>query len=127
MMVAIEKYLVPLGVSLPQTSRDIVGGYFIWLSLPDTLEAEDVAGYAKQHENLIIAPGKIFGVYGDEKAVDLRAKVRVCFSWVEETKLAEGIERLGQVIDRMQRNNGQSVTRMGPPSGQSSSLLEKYR
>lgn len=107
MMSAIEKHLLPLGVTLPQTSRDVVGGYFIWLSLPAPMKAEEVAVCAKQEENLVIAPGPIFAVYGDEKAVDLERKVRVCFSWEQEAMLAEGIQRLAQVIGSMQRNQRQ--------------------
>ena len=103
MISAIEEHLLPLGVTLPQTSRDVVGGYFIWLSLPAPLQAEEVAGRAREEENLIIAPGSIFAVYGDEKAVDLERKVRVCFSWEEESMLAEGIQRLAQVIGTMLR------------------------
>ena len=103
MISAIEEHLLPLGVTLPQTSRDVVGGYFIWLSLPAPLQAEEVARRAREEENLTIAPGSIFAVYGDEKAVDLERKVRVCFSWEEELMLAEGIQRLAQVIGTMLR------------------------
>lgn len=107
MISAIEEHLVPLGVTLPQTSRDVMGGYFIWLSLPAPMRAEEVAVRAREEENLIIAPGPIFAVYGDEKAVDLERKVRVCFSWEEEATLAEGIQRLAQVIGSMQMNQRQ--------------------
>ena len=103
MISAIEKYLLPLSVTLPQPSRDVVGGYFIWLSLPAPLKAKEVAVRARQEKNLIIAPGPLFAVYGDEKAVDLERKVRVSFSWEEEPMLAEGIERLAQVIGSMLR------------------------
>ncbi len=81
----------------------MVGGYFIWLSLHAPLLAEEVAMRALREENLIIAPGSIFAVYGDEKAVDLERQVRVCFSWEEEASLAEGIQRLAHVIGIMQR------------------------
>ena len=107
MISAIEEHLLPLGVTLPQTSRDVVGGYFIWLSLPAPMQAEEVAMRAREEENLIIAPGPIFAVYGDEKAVDLERKVRVCFSWEEEAMLAEGIKRLAHLMGRMQRDQRQ--------------------
>ena len=103
MISAIEEHLLPLGVTLPQTSRDVVGGYFIWLSLPAPLQAEEVAGHAREEENLIIAPGSIFAVNGDEKAVDLERKVRICFSWEDESMLAEGIQRLARVIGAILR------------------------
>lgn len=123
MISAIEQYLLPLGVELPQTSRKVIGGYFIWLTLPTPLDAEEVATYAKRDENLVVAPGSIFGVYGDAKAVDLRRKVRVCFSWEEEDKLAEGIQRLGQGIADIQRNMSQTNSSAVHDSGNKSSFL----
>lgn len=127
MITAIEEHLLPLGVQLPQTTRDVVGGYFIWLSLPAPMQAEEVAVRAQQEENLIIAPGPIFAVYGDEKAVDLERKVRVCFSWEEEAMLAEGIQRLAQVIGRMQRNQRQQEKATPSPREGSSFLVERHR
>ena len=118
MISAIEEHLLPLGVTLPQRHRDVVGGYFIWLSLPAPLQAEEVAVYARREENLIIAPGPIFAVNGDEEAVDLNGNVRVCFSWEEEAKLAEGIQRLARVISTMQADSN---------SGESSFPLEQHR
>ena len=107
MISAIEEHLLPLGVELPQRTREVVGGYFIWLSLPAPLQAEDVALRARQDENLIVATGPMFAVYGDEKAVDLDRKVRVSFSWEEEAMLSEGIQRLAQVIRIMRRDRCQ--------------------
>ena len=126
-MAAIEKHLIPLGVTLPQTNRDVVGGYFIWLSLPAPLQTEEVAMIAKRDENLVIAPGSIFAVYGDEKAVDLVRNVRICFSWEEEGKLADGIRRLGQVICRIQNVKCQPGKGIAQPSVNSSSLADEYR
>ena len=102
MIRAIGEDLVPLGVTLPQADREIVGGYFIWLTLPSPLQAEEVAANAKKHESLIIAAGPLFSVHGDEKAVDLSSDVRVCFTWEDEAKLIEGIKRLGHVVASMQ-------------------------
>jgi len=127
MISSIEQHLLPRGVTLPQTNREVIGGYFIWFTLPTPLEAEKVAMIAKRDQNLIIAPGSIFGVYGDEGAVDLSRKVRVCFSWEDEHRLAEGIERVGQVIARMQRNRSQDTVGEGPLSNNSNALTEKYR
>lgn len=126
MISAIEQYLIPLGVTLSQTSREVVGGYFIWLTLPAPLRAEEVAMTAKRDENLVIAPGPIFAVYGDEEAIDLERKVRVCFSWEEEFKLAEGMQRLGQVIITMQRGTRRGNVATAQPLAESSSLVEQY-
>lgn len=127
MISAIKEHLLPLGVTLPQTSPDVVGGYFIWLSLPAPMQAEEVAMRARQEKNLIIAPGPIFAVYGDEKAVALERKVRVCFSWEHEAMLAEGIQRFAQVIDIMQRDRREQEKTTSPAPGESSFLVEQYR
>jgi hypothetical protein len=58
MIEAINKQLIPLGVQLPQTEPDAVGGYFIWLTLPDSMNATAVAERAKEEENLIVAQGE---------------------------------------------------------------------
>ena len=55
MVTAIEKELIPLGASLPQTDRDVVGGYFIWLTLPSGLESSVVVKRAKEEENVVVA------------------------------------------------------------------------
>ncbi|KAI4103738.1 MAG: hypothetical protein L6R37_003666 [Teloschistes peruensis] len=101
MMEAIEQHLLPLGVTLPQGDREVVGGYFVWFALPEPLLVNDVGRHAREEENLIIGEGPLFAVAGDERTKDLERQVRVCFSWEEEEKLAEGIARLAAVIDRM--------------------------
>lgn len=55
MIKAINDLLVPLGVRLPQTDRDIVGGYFIWLTLPDGMEGGALVERAREDENVVVA------------------------------------------------------------------------
>ena len=101
LMEAIECHLLPLGVTLPQSNRTVVGGYFLWLTLPKPLLADEVAKRAKEEEDLIVGQGSLFAVYGDEQTADLERQLRVCFSWEEESNLSEGIERLSRIIRRM--------------------------
>ena len=96
-----QQHLVPLGVTLPQTDREIVGGYFIWLSLPSNVHADELAARCVTEENLIIGQGSLFGVYGDRETVNLDGDIRLCFSWEEEPALDEGIQRLSRVLKRM--------------------------
>ena len=117
LMSAIERYLVPLGITLPQSTRDVVGGYFVWFSLPHPIKADEFAIRAKQQENVIVAQGSLFGVYGDTKDGDLDREVRVCFSWEEEDLLVEGIERLGRVIRRMHLERGGCQGAVQPSHG----------
>ena len=77
-------------------------GYFVWLALPAPLDAVKVAVRAKEKHDLIIAPGAMFGVKGDDDAVNLKGKVRLCFAWEQESSLEEGIKRLSRVIREAQ-------------------------
>ena len=102
MMKWIERLLVPLGVVLPQSNRNIVGGYFIWLELPAGLNGDGVARRAKEDENLIVGPGSFFAVPGtDGHGQNILGSVRVCLAWEDEASLEEGIRRLANVIKRM--------------------------
>ncbi|KAG6997620.1 PLP-dependent transferase [Physcia stellaris] len=103
LMSAINRYLVPLGVELPQEDRDHMGGYFVWFALPPPLDATRVAVRAKEAYNLIVAPGVMFGVNGDAEVVHLKRRIRVCFAWEQEAALEEGIARLGEVVRDMQK------------------------
>lgn len=55
MLDAIERELIPLGVTLPQTDREVVGGYFLWLTLPKPLMGAALAQRAKTEENVVVA------------------------------------------------------------------------
>lgn len=103
MIFAIETYLVPLGVDLLQKNSGVTGGYFIWISLPKPLQADEVAVRSTRDQNLTIMPGHNFAVWGDEGVVDLDRNVRLALSWEEEGNLVEGIQRLATVIKEMQQ------------------------
>lgn len=102
MMAAIQQHLLPLGVTTPQVGRGVVGGYFIWLTLPESLSARVLAAEAEEDENVIIAPGSLFGVDSDSTGEDFERGIRLCFAWEDEEKLGEGIERLARTVRRMQ-------------------------
>ena len=97
-----EKYLVPLGAALPQPNLGVMGGYFVWLTLPAPLQGGEVVRKAREEESLIIPEGSVFGVRGDV-GPDLDDKVRLSFSWEAEELLVEGIQRLAKVVERIQR------------------------
>ncbi|CZT23763.1 related to aminotransferase [Ramularia collo-cygni] len=97
---AIKSHLFPLGFTAPQSNRDVVGGYFVWLGLPARLKAKDLSVRCQEGENVMIAPGNIFQIPGDDVA-KFDGNVRLCFSWEEEWKLTEGIRRVGVVAKKM--------------------------
>jgi DNA-binding transcriptional MocR family regulator len=108
MMSAIEEYLVPLDISVSKVSlsgKDVFGGYFIWFELPEGMSAARVATRAKEDQNLIVAHGNLFEVYGDEDAVKFHRWIRVCFSWEDEEILEEGIRRLAEVVKNISKSS----------------------
>ncbi|KAJ5991466.1 Pyridoxal phosphate-dependent transferase major region subdomain 1 [Penicillium canescens] len=101
---AIKRYLGPLGVSFtpdPETSP-VVGGYYIWVQLPVTVNATRVCHYALEEQNLVLGNGEVFAVPGrDSLGRDLHRRLRLCFMWEDEERLVEGVERLGAVIENL--------------------------
>ena len=110
---AITKHLFPLGFTLPQPTRDVVGGFFVWLSLPEGINAGDFAQVCKEEEAVIVAPGSMFEVPGDE-GVKFDGNVRLCFAWEEEQRLVEGVKRMTVAAEKViaavkERGSGEYV------------------
>lgn len=97
---AIKEHLLPLGFTMPQPDRDVVGGYFVWLGLPETLNAKELTQRCQDEESLVIAPGDIFEVPGDD-GLSFERSIRLCFAFEEEARLGEGVRRIGEVAKRM--------------------------
>ncbi|EGS22046.1 putative pyridoxal phosphate binding protein [Thermochaetoides thermophila DSM 1495] len=83
----------------------VFGGYFVWLTFPETIDTERLAQRAREEENLIIAPGTLFEVKGDEKNGGFRNNVRLCFSWEDKKNIVEGIKRLARVLGRILKDD----------------------
>lgn len=102
MISSINKYLLPLGLSTPQADKEIAGGYFIWLKLPSPLKAEQVWRRAQAEENVTIITGAKFRVEGDENAATrFDRDFRLCFAYIDEDLIEEGVMRLAAVIKRI--------------------------
>ena len=118
MMEAIKRELLPLGVAIGEDTLKgtdgVFGGYFIWIELPKGVDAELVVSRAKSEEELIVAPGKIFEVQGDE-SIKFPNGVRLCFSWEAEEDLNEGVVRLARVVQRI----------LGGKSGEDGERIDK--
>ena len=99
MMRAIEEEILPLGVNMPQTNREVAGGYFVWLTLPNNLSAQEIAKKTLHEEGLVVGPGPLFEAQGDEaNKGKFDSDIRLSFAWANEDLLAEGIHRLASVI-----------------------------
>ncbi|KAK4140841.1 pyridoxal phosphate-dependent transferase [Dichotomopilus funicola] len=105
--------------NLEEETKEIYGGYFLWLTLPDhpNLDASAVAERAKTEENLIVAPGKIFEVAGDEAAAQFPRNVRLSFAWADEDEIVEGVARLGRVVRKMLRGEDDGVVDINASKG----------
>lgn len=65
MALAIQRELVPLGARMPQTDRRVVGGYFIWVTLPPGLKSVAVVQRAQEEENVVVAQVRDVPEYTD--------------------------------------------------------------
>lgn len=97
---AIQEHLVPLGVTVALPSTKVVGGYFIWITLPPPLLAGDVVQRSQREQGLRLAPGNLFRVPREAEAASDRFanNIRLCFAWAELRHLEEGVRRLARVL-----------------------------
>jgi 2-aminoadipate transaminase len=70
------------------------GGLFIWATLPDFIDTEDLLAKAIQQEDVAFVPGS--AAYVDGRG---GSSMRLNFSAVSENDIVEGIRRIGKVID----------------------------
>lgn len=101
MMQSIQNELLPLGVTVPPSPKDVTGGYFIWLTLPRPLDADAISEHAAEKEDLKVIAGSKFRVVGDEDKGEMQFNhdIRLCFAFEEFDKLEEGVLRLAKVIE----------------------------
>lgn len=112
---AVQTELGPLGVSLPQSGRDVVGGFFIWLTLPKKADAEELAQRCQEEANVFIAPGAIFEVPGDE-SVKFKHGIRLTFSWMDKEELVDGVKRIKPILEsilRGEKGKGKTKSQKG--------------
>lgn len=100
MLQAVEARLAPLGISVLSQNGDIAGGYFIWLTLPASLDVTDVCKTALEEQNLEVIAGPKFRVQDDVDNEDTRfdRNIRLCFAYEAFDALDEGVARLADVI-----------------------------
>ncbi|TQV93011.1 aminotransferase [Cordyceps javanica] len=105
---AVRRHLAPHGVTYRESSltgaAKSFGGYFLWLKLGPGFSADLVAHVASTEENVIIGYGNMFTVQGEETKTTFDDHFRLCFSWLAEEDLLEGIKRLEKVLVRIAQN-----------------------
>ena len=102
MVEAVNRQLQGVGGGVAAISDGgLVGGYFVWVKLPERVRATDVARVAKEQEALAVPPGPLFGVAWDEQEMDLEGFLRLSFSYGNESNSTEGAVRLGAVVGKL--------------------------
>lgn len=80
---------MPEGVSWTEPE----GGMFIWVTVPDQIDAADLLAQALRTQKVAFVPGRAF--YADGSAGN---NLRLSFSLCDEATIEEGIRRLGLAI-----------------------------
>jgi 2-aminoadipate transaminase len=65
------------------------GGYFLWLELPDEVDATELLGRATE-AGVTFVPGVDFG--------GRASSARLAFSYVSPAEIDEGVRRLGRLV-----------------------------
>ena len=84
------------------------GGFFIWLELPEGLDAEELLESAIE-AGVAYVPGAPFYASGDGQAANVTSTARLAFSRETEADIARGVERLGSVVAKMRRKVAQTL------------------
>lgn len=71
------------------------GGLFLWVILPEPLDASEILAAAIEEERVAFVPGAVFFPDGSG-----RNTLRLNFSYMSPEKIEEGIKRLARVLER---------------------------
>ncbi|KAL3487390.1 pyridoxal phosphate-dependent transferase [Aspergillus germanicus] len=99
---AVEKYLSPLDVISPiENKYDVAGGFFLWLRLPPSLTSAEVVAAARE-DGVVIGDGAVSALpEGNSRCGTYGDMIRLCFAWVDEEQLVEGVKVLAGTIRRL--------------------------
>ncbi|MBC8249238.1 MAG: PLP-dependent aminotransferase family protein [Anaerolineales bacterium] len=102
-----DALLAALGREMPDGVRWTrpSGGFFVWLTLPEPLEAEAVLAAATER-GVIFTPGARFFAQASEGGG--RRNLRLPFSFLSEAQMAEGVRILAEVIREQGSSEAQS-------------------
>ncbi|KAF8544978.1 pyridoxal phosphate-dependent transferase [Trichophaea hybrida] len=84
------------------------GGFFIWIGLPDSINAKEVVALAAAKEGVIVASGEMSECSGEGNKMGWGDKwIRIAVSYCDGDELVEGVKRLGRALERW--NAGERV------------------
>ncbi|KAL3460947.1 pyridoxal phosphate-dependent transferase [Aspergillus heterothallicus] len=104
---AVKQYLVPLGV-LPAVENgfNAGGGFFLWLRLPASFTSTEIVAAARL-DGVVVGDGTVSALpEGNPRCGTYEDMIRLCFAWVEEQELVEGVRILGGTISRLAKLKG---------------------
>lgn len=87
----------------PLVDVGVAGGYFIWLTMPDGVDASEICARAESEYELMVGPGPLFKVQGDDQGKDglFERQIRLSIAWADEEVLPDGVARLAQAVETM--------------------------
>lgn len=92
-----DAMLAALGAEMPEgvSWTRPEGGMFIWLTLPEAVDGADLLERAIAEARIAFVPGRAFHADGSGGNT-----LRLNFSLADESRIAEGIARLGALLRR---------------------------
>ena len=77
------------------------GGYFAWIELPEKCDVDALALEAKKEKVATLQGGRCVAGEADPDAAAACARcVRVCFAYLDEDDIEEGVRRLARAVRR---------------------------
>jgi 2-aminoadipate transaminase len=95
MVAALGRELPELKFTLPH------GGYYLWITLPSHIDADQLAKRALQEKVEVIPGSKFFAGNGPQGTGAPKNHIRLCYSHAEPHEIDEAIKRLGRAVRSM--------------------------
>lgn len=87
---------------LPEASFHISqGGYYLWLTLPEHIDADKLTARALEEKVGIISGSKFFAGAGPKGTGAPKNHIRLCYSHANPKEIVEGIKRLARAVHSM--------------------------
>jgi 2-aminoadipate transaminase len=97
-----DTMVAALRQELPEVSFDLPhGGYYLWLTLPRHIDAEQLAHRALQEKVEIIPGSKFFAGNGPKGTGAPKNHIRLCYSHAEPDEIEEAVKRLARAVRSM--------------------------